>query len=134
MTTVWVLAVHQCQLMVSFISDGLFFMFIYGEILLFFCFYLMCMYSFAGVHYVVLFCCMLLVTACVKYETVCLSSTSVCFCFKLFFFCPEGDSLAILRAELKSQKKHVKNLKKKSLWSKILEEVAIPDSVLLYGF
>ncbi|XP_027935473.1 uncharacterized protein LOC114190691 isoform X2 [Vigna unguiculata] len=34
-----------------------------------------------------------------------------------------GDSLAILRAELKSQKKHVRNLKKKSLWSKILEEV-----------
>ncbi|KAL6492834.1 DNAJ domain protein [Orobanche gracilis] len=34
-----------------------------------------------------------------------------------------GDSLAILRAELKSQKKHVKILKKKSLWSKILEEV-----------
>jgi hypothetical protein len=34
-----------------------------------------------------------------------------------------GDSLAILRAELKSQSKHVKSLKKKSLWSKILEEV-----------
>ncbi|KAE9589121.1 hypothetical protein Lal_00000333 [Lupinus albus] len=34
-----------------------------------------------------------------------------------------GDTLAILRAELKSQKKHVTNLKKKSLWSKILEEV-----------
>ncbi|KAJ8760619.1 hypothetical protein K2173_015286 [Erythroxylum novogranatense] len=34
-----------------------------------------------------------------------------------------GDSLAILKAELKSQRKHVKNLKKKSLWSKILEEV-----------
>lgn len=34
-----------------------------------------------------------------------------------------GDSLAILRAELKSQRKHVRNLKKKSLWSKILEEV-----------
>ncbi|KAK4490079.1 hypothetical protein RD792_000734 [Penstemon davidsonii] len=34
-----------------------------------------------------------------------------------------GDSLAILRAELKSQKKHVNSLKKKSLWSKILEEV-----------
>ncbi|KAA8546336.1 hypothetical protein F0562_002925 [Nyssa sinensis] len=34
-----------------------------------------------------------------------------------------GDSLAILRAELKSQRKHVKNLKKKSLWSKIFEEV-----------
>ncbi|XP_019180728.1 PREDICTED: uncharacterized protein LOC109175823 [Ipomoea nil] len=34
-----------------------------------------------------------------------------------------GDGLAILRAELKSQKKHVKSLKKKSLWSKILEEV-----------
>ncbi|KAF9608484.1 hypothetical protein IFM89_009850 [Coptis chinensis] len=33
-----------------------------------------------------------------------------------------GDSLAILRAELKSQKKHVRSLKKKSLWSKILEE------------
>ncbi|XP_022718210.1 uncharacterized protein LOC111276715 [Durio zibethinus] len=34
-----------------------------------------------------------------------------------------GDSLAILRAELKSQKKHVRSLKKKSLWSKILEEI-----------
>ncbi|KAL3504014.1 hypothetical protein ACH5RR_033855, partial [Cinchona calisaya] len=34
-----------------------------------------------------------------------------------------GDSLSLLRAELKSQKKHVKSLKKKSLWSKILEEV-----------
>ncbi|KAG8633385.1 hypothetical protein MANES_18G099200v8 [Manihot esculenta] len=34
-----------------------------------------------------------------------------------------GDSPAILRAELKSQRKHVKSLKKKSLWSKILEEV-----------
>ncbi|XP_040962984.1 protein PSK SIMULATOR 1 isoform X2 [Gossypium hirsutum] len=35
----------------------------------------------------------------------------------------KGDNLAILRAELKSQNKHVKNLKKKSLWSRILEEV-----------
>ncbi|KAG4147888.1 hypothetical protein ERO13_D05G251700v2 [Gossypium hirsutum] len=34
-----------------------------------------------------------------------------------------GDSLAILKAELKSQKKHVRSLKKKSLWSRILEEV-----------
>ncbi|KAF9608487.1 hypothetical protein IFM89_009853 [Coptis chinensis] len=34
-----------------------------------------------------------------------------------------GDSLAILREELKSQQKHVRSLKKKSLWSKILEEV-----------
>ncbi|KAG2312399.1 hypothetical protein Bca52824_023956 [Brassica carinata] len=34
-----------------------------------------------------------------------------------------GDTLAILRTELKSQKKHVTNLKKKSLWSRILEEV-----------
>ncbi|KAH9625940.1 hypothetical protein KSS87_020360 [Heliosperma pusillum] len=34
-----------------------------------------------------------------------------------------GDSLAILRAELKSQRKHVKSLEKKSLWSRILEEV-----------
>ncbi|KNA12905.1 hypothetical protein SOVF_121420 isoform A [Spinacia oleracea] len=34
-----------------------------------------------------------------------------------------GDSLAILRAELKSQRKHVRSLKKKSLWSRILEDV-----------
>ncbi|KAH0777758.1 hypothetical protein KY290_009169 [Solanum tuberosum] len=34
-----------------------------------------------------------------------------------------GDTIAILKAELKSQRKHVKNLEKKSLWSKILEEV-----------
>ncbi|KAJ0760825.1 hypothetical protein HanOQP8_Chr04g0142451 [Helianthus annuus] len=36
---------------------------------------------------------------------------------------PRGDSLAILKAELKSQRKHVRSLQKKSLWSKILEEV-----------
>ncbi|KAK1300018.1 hypothetical protein QJS10_CPB13g00908 [Acorus calamus] len=36
---------------------------------------------------------------------------------------PRGDNLQILRQELKSQRKHVKSLKKKSLWSKILEEV-----------
>nr|XP_027093682.1 uncharacterized protein LOC113714081 [Coffea arabica] len=42
------------------------------------------------------------------------------YCY-LFVFV--GDSLAILRAELKSQRKHVRSLKKKSLWSKILEEV-----------
>lgn len=45
---------------------------------------------------------------------------------KFFFFVSNslvGDSLSILRAELKSQRKHVKSLKKKSLWSKILEEV-----------
>ncbi|XP_038695606.1 protein PSK SIMULATOR 1-like isoform X2 [Tripterygium wilfordii] len=35
----------------------------------------------------------------------------------------KGDSHAILRVELKSQRKHVRSLKKKSLWSKILEEV-----------
>ncbi|OWM67484.1 uncharacterized protein LOC116205309 [Punica granatum] len=34
-----------------------------------------------------------------------------------------GESLSILKAELKSQRKHVKRLKKKSLWSQILEEV-----------
>ncbi|KAG1363589.1 Zinc finger protein Pegasus [Cocos nucifera] len=34
-----------------------------------------------------------------------------------------GDNLQILRQELKSQKKHVKGLKKRSLWSKNLEEV-----------
>lgn len=34
-----------------------------------------------------------------------------------------GDSLSILKAELRSQKKQVKHLKKKSLWSRSLEEV-----------
>ncbi|ONK77463.1 uncharacterized protein A4U43_C02F6780 [Asparagus officinalis] len=34
-----------------------------------------------------------------------------------------GDNLQILRQELKSQRKHVKSLKKKSLWAKSLEEV-----------
>ncbi|KAF3789172.1 hypothetical protein EJ110_NYTH09790 [Nymphaea thermarum] len=34
-----------------------------------------------------------------------------------------GDSLGILRSELKSQRKLVRNIKKKSLWTKILEEV-----------
>ncbi|RDX82652.1 hypothetical protein CR513_36537, partial [Mucuna pruriens] len=34
-----------------------------------------------------------------------------------------GDGLSILRAELRSQKKQVKHLKKKSLWSRSLEEV-----------
>ncbi|GLJ16249.1 hypothetical protein SUGI_0273130 [Cryptomeria japonica] len=34
-----------------------------------------------------------------------------------------GDSITILRSELKSQRKHVRNLKKKSLWSKNLDEV-----------
>ncbi|KAJ7957098.1 DUF668 family protein [Quillaja saponaria] len=35
----------------------------------------------------------------------------------------KGDGLAILRTELKSQRKQVKSLKKKSLWSRSLEEV-----------
>ncbi|KAL6614091.1 hypothetical protein ACP70R_036361 [Stipagrostis hirtigluma subsp. patula] len=34
-----------------------------------------------------------------------------------------GDNLHILKQEVKSQRKHVKSLKKKSLWSKNLEEV-----------
>ncbi|URE22941.1 hypothetical protein MUK42_06615 [Musa troglodytarum] len=34
-----------------------------------------------------------------------------------------GDNLQILRQELKSQQKHVKSLKKKSLWTRNLEEV-----------
>lgn len=42
---------------------------------------------------------------------------------ELFNGSEKGESLAILRSELKTQKKHVKNLKKRSLWSKILEEV-----------
>ncbi|XP_062094506.1 protein PSK SIMULATOR 1-like [Humulus lupulus] len=35
----------------------------------------------------------------------------------------KGDNMSLLRSELKSQKKIVRNLKKKSLWSKSLEEV-----------
>uniref|UniRef100_A0A803QYP5 Uncharacterized protein n=2 Tax=Cannabis sativa TaxID=3483 RepID=A0A803QYP5_CANSA len=35
----------------------------------------------------------------------------------------KGDNMSLLRSELKSQKKIVKNLKKQSLWSKSLEEV-----------
>jgi len=34
-----------------------------------------------------------------------------------------GDNLHILKQEVKSQQKHVKSLRKKSLWSKNLEEV-----------
>ncbi|XP_042459102.1 protein PSK SIMULATOR 1-like [Zingiber officinale] len=36
-----------------------------------------------------------------------------------------GDNLQILKQELKSQRKHVKSLKKRSLWSKNLEEVLV---------
>lgn len=34
-----------------------------------------------------------------------------------------GDTVQIIRQELKSQRKHVQNLKKKSLWNKILDDV-----------
>jgi hypothetical protein len=34
-----------------------------------------------------------------------------------------GDSIILLRSEVKSQEKHVKALKKRCLWSKVLEEV-----------
>ncbi|XP_074557670.1 protein PSK SIMULATOR 1-like [Curcuma longa] len=34
-----------------------------------------------------------------------------------------GDELQVIKQELKTQKKHVKSLKKKSLWSKSLEEI-----------
>ncbi|XP_002963258.2 uncharacterized protein LOC9655198 [Selaginella moellendorffii] len=34
-----------------------------------------------------------------------------------------GESIAMLKGDLKAQQKHVKSLKKRSLWSKILEEV-----------
>uniref|UniRef100_A0A0E0CLU2 DUF668 domain-containing protein n=1 Tax=Oryza meridionalis TaxID=40149 RepID=A0A0E0CLU2_9ORYZ len=34
-----------------------------------------------------------------------------------------GDTVQIIRQELKSQRKHVKSLKKKSLWNKMLEDV-----------
>lgn len=40
-----------------------------------------------------------------------------------------GDGLAILKTELKSQKKIVKSLKKKSLWSRGFEEVCVPTSL-----
>lgn len=43
----------------------------------------------------------------------------------MFFIIGDKDGLAVLAAELKSQKKLVKNLKKKSLWSRSLDEVAI---------
>ncbi|XP_057468386.1 protein PSK SIMULATOR 1-like [Actinidia eriantha] len=39
------------------------------------------------------------------------------------FATQRGDSLAFLRTDIKSQRKLVKNLKKKSLWSRSLEEV-----------
>ncbi|KAG6660559.1 protein PSK SIMULATOR 1-like [Carya illinoinensis] len=39
------------------------------------------------------------------------------------FASQRGDNLGIMKAELKSQKKQVKNLKKKSLWSRSMEEV-----------
>ncbi|XP_041004871.1 protein PSK SIMULATOR 1-like [Juglans microcarpa x Juglans regia] len=39
------------------------------------------------------------------------------------FASQKGDNLGIMKAELKSQKKQVKNLKKKSLWSRSMEEV-----------
>lgn len=42
--------------------------------------------------------------------------------FALFHFLA-GNGLIILAAELKSQKRIVRNLKKKSLWSRSLEEV-----------
>jgi hypothetical protein len=35
-----------------------------------------------------------------------------------------GDTVQIIRQELKSQRKHVNNLKKKSLWSKSLDDVS----------
>lgn len=41
-----------------------------------------------------------------------------------------GDNFAIWGAELKSQRKLVKSLKKKSLWSKSLEEVGVKTAQL----
>lgn len=40
-----------------------------------------------------------------------------------FFFVIVGESLKILHSELKQQRKLVRSLKKKSLWSRNLEEV-----------
>ncbi|KAL2347150.1 hypothetical protein Fmac_001150 [Flemingia macrophylla] len=37
----------------------------------------------------------------------------------------KADSLAILKAEIKCQRKHIRHLKKKSLWSKSLDEVVL---------
>ncbi|KAM0920219.1 hypothetical protein ACQ4PT_007646 [Festuca glaucescens] len=42
---------------------------------------------------------------------------------KQSFVFERGDTVQIIRQELKSQRKHVQNLKKKSLWNKILEDV-----------
>jgi hypothetical protein len=41
----------------------------------------------------------------------------------IFGFGYIGDSIAFLKSEIKSQEKHVKTLKKRCLWSKVLEEV-----------
>lgn len=41
----------------------------------------------------------------------------------IFGFGYIGDSIAFLKTEVKSQEKHVKTLKKRCLWSKVLEEV-----------
>ena len=40
----------------------------------------------------------------------------------LFFVCL-GETVALLKSEVKSQEKHVEALKKRSLWSRTLEEV-----------
>lgn len=36
-----------------------------------------------------------------------------------------GETVALLKSEVKSQEKHVEALKKKSLWSRTLEEVFV---------
>ena len=40
------------------------------------------------------------------------------------FWCAE-ETVALLKSEVKSQERHVKTLKRKSLWAKVLEEVTI---------
>lgn len=48
------------------------------------------------------------------------------------FFVIVGESLAVFQSELGEQKKLVKSLQKKSLWSKNLEEVYNYEHMLLF--
>jgi len=45
-------------------------------------------------------------------------------------FGSSGETVALLKSEVKSQEKHVEGLKKRSLWSRTLEEVLL---IFLYS-
>jgi hypothetical protein len=60
---------------------------------------------------------------CINYHFYSGNTFVLTFIWPLFIF--SSESVMILHSELKRQRKLVKNLKKKSLWSKNLEEVII---------